>query len=390
MNWPLNINNFTFKDRLKIAGFIFNSKNRWTQDVHVKSFEKKMAKFIGVKYAVFVSSGSTANTLMAMYIKDNVCTKTKNIIVFPSTTWQTSCSPWIREGMKPKFIDISLDNFSMDKDKLFNYVKRNHKKIACIFPTSLIGYSIDIEFYKILEKKFNVPIMMDNCENTLGNYNEKNISSYFTSSTSTYFGHQLQSIEGGFIFTNSEKEYEYFLMNRNHGMTRGLTNYNIDNKKYRNKKIDPLFDFYSLGNNFRNTDLNAFIGSLDFQRIDDYIQKRKSLYKVFKENLNLNKFYLPEHRDKQQDVPFCLPIIIKDSNKSLYHKSLEFCKHNNIEYRPIISGYLGYQTCYKGFFEKENNYPNSIYIHNFGFYVGLYSNLNKKQILFLTEGLNNL
>ena len=156
MNWPLNINNFTLLDRIKISAFILNPRNRWTQDVHVKSFEKKMANFVGAKYAVFLSSGSTANTLMAMYVKDNICTKSKNIVVFPSTTWQTSCAPWIREGMEPKFIDISLDNFSMDKNKLLDFVKDNHKKIACIFPTSLIGYSIDIEFYKMLYLLYNL------------------------------------------------------------------------------------------------------------------------------------------------------------------------------------------------------------------------------------------
>lgn len=390
MNWPLNINNFTLLDRIKISAFILNPRNRWTQDVHVKSFEKKMANFVGAKYAVFVSSGSTANTLMSMYVKDNICTKTKNIVVFPSTTWQTSCAPWIREGMKAKFIDISLDNFSIDKDKLLNFVKENHKKVACIFPTSLIGYSIDIEFYKMLQRKFNVNIMMDNCENTLGSYNNKNISSYFTSSTSTYFGHQLQSIEGGFIFTNSQKEYEYFLMNRNHGMTRGLITYGINNKEYINPKVDPLFDFYSLGSNFRNTDLNAFIGQLDLERIESYISKRKLLYNIFKLNLDLNKFYLPNERKNEQDIPFCLPIIIKNKNRDLYYKAIEFCKINRIEYRPIISGFLGYQTCYKSFFKKDQDYSNSIYIHNYGFYVGLYSSLNQKQILFLTNGLNKL
>jgi len=333
-----------------------------------------MADFAGSKYSIFVSSGSTANTLLSQYVKD---TTNKKLVVFPATTWQTSCSPWIREGFVPHFIDVSLQDFSIDKNLLLQFVKKNHSKIACIFPTSLIGFSPDIDFYRYLQNKYKLNIMFDNCENTLGDFDNKNISSYFTSTTSSYFGHQIQSIEGGFIFTNSLKEYEYFLMNRNHGMTRGLTSYGINNKKYRNKNVDQLFDFYSLGNNFRNTDLNAFIGNLDFERINNYTHKRKSLYKIFKANLDLNKFYLPPERIKEQDVPFCLPIIIKNNNKALYNKSLGFCKSNNIEYRPIISGYLGYQTCYKNLFDAERHYQNYIYLHKFGFYVGLYSNLKE-------------
>jgi dTDP-4-amino-4,6-dideoxygalactose transaminase len=179
-------------------------------------------------------------------------------------------------------------------------------------------------------------------------------------------------------------------MNRNHGMTRSLLTYGINNKEYINPKVDSLFDFYSLGNNFRNTDLNAYIGELDFKRIKKYTFRRKELYDIYKSNLNLNKFFLPEERELQEDVPFCLPIIIKKNDKDLYYRAIEFCRINKIEYRPIISGYLGYQTCYKDFFDKTKDYPNSTYIHNFGFYVGLYSNLKKEQILFLTKGLNKL
>ena len=136
MKWPLNINNFTIVDRLKIASFILNPSNRWTQGDKVKLFEEKMAEYVGCKYAVFVSSGSAANTLLAEYQKSIAFGK--DIVVLPSTTWQTSCSPWIKAGFKPKFIDVSLLDFSIDTDKLADFTRRFKSRIACVFPTSLI------------------------------------------------------------------------------------------------------------------------------------------------------------------------------------------------------------------------------------------------------------
>ena len=97
-----------------------------------------MAEYIGVKYAVFVSSGSTANTILAQYLKDSLKNSKRNIVVLPSTTWQTSCSPWIREGFVPHFIDVSLEDFSIDKEKLEQFLNNNSKNVACVFPTSLI------------------------------------------------------------------------------------------------------------------------------------------------------------------------------------------------------------------------------------------------------------
>ena len=116
--------------------------------------------------------------------------------------------------------------------------------------------------------------MMDNCENTFGSFENQNISSFFTSTTSTYFGHQIQSVEGGFIFTNSKEEYEYFLMLRNHGMTRSLS----EPQKYNNPDVDSRFDFYCLGNNFRNSDIHAFIGLLDLKRIHKLKKKREKSF----------------------------------------------------------------------------------------------------------------
>jgi CDP-6-deoxy-D-xylo-4-hexulose-3-dehydrase len=388
MKWPLNINNFSFIDKLKICNFFLSRSRRWTQDIEVKNFEKKMSNYVGSKYAVFVANGSLANNLIAQYIKS--ISKNKKIVVFPSTTWQTSCSPWIKAGFEPCFIDVSMEDFSIDKEKLTQFVSKNKSKIACIFPTSLIGFTPDFDFYKNLEKTYKVKVVFDNCENTFGCFKNKNISSFFTSSTSTYFGHQLQSVEGGFIFTNSEDEYKYFLINRNHGMVRSLIPYELSVKNISNPKVNQLFDFYSLGDNNRNSDINAFIGQLDFNRVKLYTKSRKSLYSIFKNNLDHTKYILPEERINCCDVPFCLPIIVKENNKKRFELALNKCKVFGIEYRPIVSGFLGYQTCYKKYFKSIKAYPNSIYLHNYGFYVGLYHGIKEKNILKLTNFLNEI
>lgn len=375
--WPLNNSSFTFWDRIKICFFFLNCRLFWTQGRYVKKFEKKFAEFVGTKYAVFVANGSVANTLLAMYLKDTLKNKNKKEIIFPSTTWTTSISPFIREGFIPKFIDISLDDFCLDLNLVEDYLKKNNKKVAAIVCVSLIGQVPDIDKLKILEKKYGVRILLDNCENTLGLYKNKNISSYFTSTTSTYFGHQLQSVEGGFVFTNDEKEYHYFLMHRNHGMTRSLPMYNIDAQKYENKQVNSLFDFYGVGNNFRNTDIHAFIGLLDFKRINNYIKDRIEISEKISNILKNKNLILPKKLKNRVAVPFCYPIVSFD--KKLISNLLSFCKENGIETRPIISGNLLRQTCYKKY-GKYLDYPNSEFLHNHGFYIGIYPTLNDKII----------
>lgn len=395
--WPLNTSNFTWLDRFKLCKFFLNPNNRWTMDEKVKEFETKMAKFMGYKYAIFCSSGSTANTILAMYLRDKTSEfSDRNLVILPSTTWQTSCSPFIREGFKPYFIDISMNGFGMDLDKLEKFLKKNHFKVSAIFPTSLLGFNIDYTRLKNIQKKYpDIRVFIDNCENNFADFESgRHDASYFTSTTSTYFGHELQSVEGGFIFTNNCEEYAKFLMYRNHGMARSLDSNHFINltqakQLYTNNKVDSRFDFYSLGNNFRNSEIHALIGLLDFKRVYKYIKERRDLYDLYYRKLNRGLYILPNSFSRQM-VPFCIPIILKSSKgSSKLSKIKEYCFLNEIEYRPIISGFLGYQTAYKNLVNKDK-FTNSKHLHNNGIYIGLHSGVKDSDIIKLVSFLNSI
>jgi CDP-6-deoxy-D-xylo-4-hexulose-3-dehydrase len=369
INWKLNENHFTWLDRLKICKFFLNVENFWTYGKYVKKFENEMAKYIGVKHALFVSSGSTANTVLAYYLS-TVSTKKK--IIFPSVTWATSITPFIKCGFEPIFVDVKLNNLSADLDEVENILKTDND-VALIFVTSLLGISPDIDKLKSLESKYGVRIMLDNCESTFSSYNGKNISSYFTSTTSTYFGHLLQSVEGGFVFTNDDSEYEMFNMIRNHGMYRHLEPQRAI--KYKNDDVDPKFDFYTIGNNFRNSDIHAFIGLLDFVRIPKYIKQRKKCYELFTKCLDKTKYSTIDYNE--ENVMFSLPIICK-SREDLQNVK-NYCEKNNIEYRPIVGSNILRQTAFKEY--SSRTYENADTIHTYGIYVGLHYSVDEKTIL---------
>lgn len=402
-SWPLNVSNFSFLDRLKLCYFFLNPRQFWTAGDHVTDFEKKMAKKLDFKYALFCSSGSTANHILAMYVRDKMTKERskRNIVVLPSTTWSTSCSPWIREGFTPYFIDVSIINLGMDLNRLDVYLRENHEKIACVFPTALLGFNINYEILSKLRIKYpKILFYIDQCENTFGKFEDFTSIDYnrFTCTTSTYFGHQLQSVEGGFIFTNKDEEYSKFLMYRNHGMTRSLNGNQFANfqpvlSAVSNVNVDPRFDFFSLGDNFRNSNIHAFIGLLDFNRIDKYVEIRRKLFDIFRSSLNTDSYIFPRNVNA---APFCLPIIIENGTSKRIAAIKVECAKLEIETRPIISGFLGYQTAFRPYFSKcdlecpDTQYPNSNYLHKYGIYVGLHTKLKEKDILRLTALLNQI
>jgi len=393
-SWPLMSDPFTLWDRIRLSAFLLNPRNRWTQGEQVKAFEQEMAAYVGCRHAVFVSSGSTANTLLAMYLKDRSRSHRRTTVVFPSTTWTTSVAPFVREGFAPRFLDISFDDLAIDMDRLETYLLEHHEEVAAVFVTGLLGMCPNISYLQSLQSHYpDVRFWMDNCENHLSRYDGCNVSSFMTSTTSTYWGHMCTSGEGGFVFTNSSDERDYCLMARNHGMTRSVEHPAM----YRNTEVDARFDFNLLGSNFRNTDIAARIGRLDMARIGWYAERRQDLYDLFIDCLGQHGRifeFIPKRGCS--NVMFAIPIIPQptpeqsDEERSAFKAAVEgYCVDEGIETRPIISGNLLAQRCYRQYGNRAD-YPTSEYIHRFGQYCGLFPSLQEDKVRALAGFINEL
>lgn len=406
-NWSLAKNNFTWLDRLKICSFFLNPNNFWTQNKYVKEYERLAAEYVGSIYAVFVSSGSSANQLIAQSVKDNLIQakvwSKRNQVILGSISWQTNASVWVREGFKPVFLDVNLDDFCLDYKKLDEYLEKNREKVACIFPTSVLGFSPDIIKLQEISEYYQVPLKLDNCENFFGRYRNildsvENICKPFTSSTSCFIAHQISTgQEGGFIFTNSYEEYKYFIFSRAHGLLRNLKAYkdnliisDEDIDKLGNKLVHPQFDFQTLSSNYRSSDIAAFMGILDFKRRYHYFEHRKRIYNYWRENLDALRYYLPKDRENITDIAFCLPIIVRGENKEERILKVERELNNRkIEVRSFVSGNMLRQLPY----QKYGNYrefENAEYLTKFARYIGLNMDTTEEQVINLCSVLNKL
>ena len=116
---------------------------------------------MGVKHSLYVSSGSTANSLLIAAVKELYNLKDGDKVLVPATTWMTNIAPVFQNGLEPIFCDINLQNFSFDIDEL-KYIATQHPDIKAVFITHLIGLSSDVE--KVREIFPNALILEDVCE----------------------------------------------------------------------------------------------------------------------------------------------------------------------------------------------------------------------------------
>ena len=103
-------NNILRQDLNSIIKFLKKKNIVLTQSKYVRKFEENWSKWLGVKYSVFVNSGSSANILSLAVLKE--FTKKKEIIV-PSLTWVSDINAVTMNNFKPRFVDVQLDNLSM-------------------------------------------------------------------------------------------------------------------------------------------------------------------------------------------------------------------------------------------------------------------------------------
>ena len=167
-NWSLCADVFTFWDKLKISKFLFTERI-WTYGKYVAQYEEMWNKFIGfgVK-SVMVSSGSTANELIALRRKWELEQAgewpRKNKVIFPVNTWISSVTPYIHAGFEPVFVDVDARNlnvFSWHLEEAFK--KDTDKLIGTVFYTALLGFFGDIEKCIEVTKKNGARFLMDNC-----------------------------------------------------------------------------------------------------------------------------------------------------------------------------------------------------------------------------------
>jgi len=371
-------NAITFKDKLKLIWFIFTT-NRFTNGKNVIEFEKKWSEWLGCKYSLFVSSGSTANFLLVSAIIENYNLKLGDKVIVPACTWVTNVSPILQLGLKPIFCDINIKDYSFDEKHFKKIVKNNNIKM--VFVTHLLGLTSNVEKYK--EMSPNSIFIEDCCESHGATCGDKKVGTLSEGSTfSFYFGHHMTTIEGGMISTNNKDLHELMRAKRGHGMARELSPDNFEYYKKKYPHIDDRFMFITDGYNFRNTEIGAVVGLSQLKRLDYIIQCRRNNFDKY---LNIiskyNCFYLP---NRDGNSSFCLPFI--SDNFELIQKLKDSMELEGIETRPIVSGNLLEQPFLKKY-KLGVVKPNIDIVAN-GFYIGNNQFLTDNQFKLLEKILD--
>ena len=347
-------------------------------------FEKKWSQFIGVKHSVFVNSGSSANLLMVYLLLETGMLKRGDKVIVPSLSWATSLAPVIQFGLTPILCDCNLNDLSIDIEHFRELIKEHSPK--CLILVPILGFVPNMDEIVNICKENNIILLEDACESLGSKFRGKQIGSFgLMSSFSTYFGHHISTIEGGMICTDDDKIANVLRALRSHGWDRDMDSESQKElrAKYNVDGFNDLYTFYYAGFNVRATDVQAFLGIHQLEKLPNIIINRNINYLNYKGHLD-DKYWKPTDSELNYISNFAYPIISKNRDKIV--KAL---KENGIECRPLLSGSLARQPYW---FDRYGETPlkNCDIIHNNGMYIPNNHELTSQEIKFVCDIINSV
>jgi CDP-6-deoxy-D-xylo-4-hexulose-3-dehydrase len=365
-DWPLQKNTIGWSEKMALIKFLLTS-DRFTNGPKCKEFEQAWSRWEGCQYSLFVSSGSTANTLLLDAVHEKYFSQTPKLkILAPAINWATNISTFRQQGHDISFYDIDYKTYSPTVESI-----NHHKNVLdftpdIIYVTHIMGIAADLAVFK---QEWPDAIILEDCCESHGAKtltNRKVGTEGLGSTFSFYFGHHMTTVEGGMVCTDDEELYNLMRAKRSHGMSREMISPYKEREEALAPSIDPMFLFPTLGYNFRNTELGAVLGLCQLPKLDHYNKRRAENYEAFVHYLSNHPWiqYFPKVcGNSAMTLPFhCHTEWQRDELKILFTQM-------GIETRPFLVGNLLKQP-FMQWYKKDCPLPNSERIHTHSFYIG--------------------
>lgn len=352
-----------------------------TQGPAIEKFEKCVAEYCGVKYAVAVT-----NATSALHIACLAAGLGKGDVLWTSPitfTASANCGRYC--GADVDFVDIDPSTYNMSVDELDKKLQQAEVKPKVVIPVHLAGQSCDMDKIYKLSQEYGFKVIEDASHAIGADYKSAKIGCCKYSDFTVFSFHPVKIVttgEGGMVLTNDKDLHEKLLLYRSHGITR-------DTKLMTRTADGPwYYQQIDLGFNYRMTDMQAALGYSQMQKVDEFVSRRRYLAKRYNELLkNISNIRLP-YQSEDTDSSWHLYVVRVDFSKINKTKQQIFAEMKdrgvclNLHYIPVHT-----QPYYQKQGFKDGDFPNSEKYYEEVFTLPLYYSLTDEQQDYIVKNL---
>ena len=349
---------------------------RLTKGELTPKFEAKWSAWLGRRHSVFCNSGSSANLLMYYALLLSGRLENRKVVV-PSVGWVTTVAPAIQFGFQPLLCEADPDTFGLDLGHLERLLKKHRP--ATVVLVQVLGIPHKMDALLALKRKYGFILLEDACAAAGASYKGRKLGTFGDmASFSSYFGHQFSTIEGGLVSTDDKKLADLLLMLRSHGWSKDLDRraHAALVKKHRIDDFHSPFIFYHPGFNLRSTDLNAFIGLGQIDKLDWIIRRRKANHARYAARLE-GKLYF--QRPPAGSVVCSIHFGALAEDPEQRRAIVRALERAGVETRIFSAGNLGLHPFWVSRYGK-GSFPMADRIHHCGFFLPNNPSLSLKDV----------
>lgn len=398
-------------DEKELCNMIDASLDMWlTTGRFNDEFEKKLSKFLHVKYALSTNSGSSANLLalsaLTSYKLGKKQIKQGDEVITVASGFPTTVNPIIQLGLIPVFVDCEIGTYNIDTNKIEQAIS---SKTKAIFIAHTLGNSFDLDKILKICQKYNLWLVEDSCDALGATFQNQNVGTVGHIGTFSFYpAHHITMGEGGAVVTNDPLLYKIIMSFRDWGRDCWCQTGKDDTCKKRFGMqlgnlpfgYDHKYTYSHIGYNLKITDWQASIAVAQLDKLPKFLEKRAENAKYLLDKLNDLKDYLilPSIKDDISPSWFGFLISVKPNDKFNKQQLVEFLEKNGVGTRQLFAGNILRQpmmvnneihlrisnsNILTSNNLTEENYamlPNTDFIMNNTFWVGVFPALGKKEL----------
>lgn len=363
-------------------------------------FEKKLADFLGVDFALSVNSGSSANlvafsALTSPKLGDKAIKKGDEVIGV-AAGFPTTVNPIIQFGAIPVFVDVDMTTHNIDVELIESAIT---PKTKAILLAHTLGNPFNVGKVKEICEKYNLWLVEDCCDALGAKYDGKLVGTFGDIATLSFYpAHHITMGEGGAVFTSDPQLKmiaESFrdwgrdcycapgcdnTCGNRFGQQFGSLPYGYDHK----------YVYAHLGYNLKITDMQAACGLAQLDRAQEFIDRRNENYTFLKSRLaNLQEFLeIAEPTENSAPSWFGFPITLKESANISRVELIKYLDQNKIGSRLLFAGNLTRQPYFENVeYRVVGDLTNTDRTMNQTFWIGIYPGLKQKHFEFVAVKL---
>jgi len=385
----------------EIASAMLAAGEFWlTSGPHTEEFESKLAKRVGVRHALMVNSGSSANLVALSALTSKKLSDRRLLpgdeVLTVAAGFPTTVAPILQNGLVPVYVDIELGTYVANTEAFEAAIG---PKTKAIMMAHTLGNPFNLDVVTSLAEKHNLWLIEDNCDALGGTYRDKNLGSFGDLSTLSFYpAHHICTGEGGAVLTRKPALKRIIESFRDWGRdcwcAPGKENTCLKRFEWQLGELPEGYDhkyaYSHIGYNLKSGDIQAAIGNVQLGRLDHFVAKRRYNWGYLRNELShLEEFLiLPKATHLSDPSWFGFAITIRENSPISRNELVILLSEKKIGTRLLFGGNLLRQPA---FIETPRRLvgelTNTDKVMKDTFWLGVWPGLRKEMLDFVISNL---